>query len=73
MLKEKRIYPGMKRSIKERISIRGRAREARDALKEAVLGRFGTIQNIPIDLSLRVDNGSIFLSRGYWDELKRLG
>jgi putative transposase len=59
--------------IGKRISVRGRAREARDALEEAVLTRFGTIQNVPDDLTMRVDNGSIFLSKEYWSEFKRLG
>lgn len=58
--------------IGKRISIRGRAREARDALEEAVLNRFGSIQEVPGDLSMRMDNGSIFLSKEYWGELKRL-
>lgn len=59
--------------IGKRISARGRAREARDALEDAVITRFKTIQNIPDDLSMRMDNGSIFLAKEYWDELKRLG
>lgn len=59
--------------IGKRISIQGRAKEARDALEDAVLNRFGVIQNIPRDLSMRMDNGSIFLAKEYWDELKRLG
>ncbi len=58
--------------IGKRISVNGRAREARDALEEAVLNRFGAIQNIPEGLSMRMDNGSIFLSKWYWDELERL-
>lgn len=59
--------------IGKRISVGGRAREARDALEDAVITRFKTIQNIPDDLSMRMDNGSIFLAKEYWDELKRLG
>lgn len=59
--------------VGKRISVRGRAREAKDALEDAVLSRFGTIQNLPPDLVLRMDNGSIFLSKEYWSELKRLG
>jgi putative transposase len=50
--------------VGSRISVCGRAREARDALEEAVLSQFGSIENIPNDLSLRMDNGSIFLSKG---------
>jgi len=56
-----------------RFSIRGRALEARDALEDAVLKRFGSIARVPGDLTMRLDNGGIFLAREYWDELKRLG
>ena len=55
------------------ISVSGSAREARDALEEAVLNRFGSIQEVPEGFSMRMDNGSIFLSKEYWGELKRLG
>jgi len=56
-----------------RLSVHGRAREARDALEDAVLKRFGGTEAVPGDLSMRLDNGGIFLAREYWDELKRLG
>lgn len=59
--------------VGKRISVRGSAREARDALEEAVLNRFGSIEEVPEGLSMRMDNGSIFLSKEYWRELKRLG
>ncbi len=55
-----------------RLSVRGRAREARDALEDAVLRRFGDIEAVPEGLSMRMDNGGIFLAREYWNELKRL-
>jgi putative transposase len=53
--------------VGSRISVRGRAREARDA-QEAVWSQFRSIENIPNDLSFRMDNGSIFLAKEYWDD-----
>ena len=46
---------------------------SRDALKDVALTGFKVIENIPDGLSMRMDNGSIFLSKEYWNELKRLG
>lgn len=56
-----------------RLSPRGRALEAREALEAAVLGRFGDVRSVPEGLSLRTDNGSIFLATEFWQELARLG
>lgn len=56
-----------------RVSYRGRAIEACEALDEAVMNRFGKVGPIPVELSLRMDNGSIFLANKYWKELKFLG
>ena len=58
--------------VGKRISVRGRAREARDALEDAVLSVFGSTELVPVDLLLRTDNGSIFLATEYRSELKRL-
>lgn len=41
--------------------------EAADALDEAVMTRYGSRDEIPEDLRLRSDNGSIFLARHYLD------
>lgn len=46
---------------------------SRDTLEDAALTRFKAIENNPDGLSTRMDNGSIFLSKEYWGELKRLG
>jgi transposase InsO family protein len=37
------------------------------------LTRFKAIENIHGSLPMNMDNGSISLSKEYWDELKRLG
>lgn len=59
--------------VGKRISVRGRAREARDALEDAVISIFGSAEEVPEDMLMRLDNGSIFLAREYREELKRLG
>ena len=59
--------------VGKRISLRGRAREARDALEDAVIGAFGSPEDVPDDMLLRTDNGSIFLAKEYREELRRLG
>lgn len=56
-----------------RLSYRGRALEAREALQDAVITCFGSVENVPDGLALRTDNGSIFLAKAYRNELKRLG
>jgi putative transposase len=55
-----------------RLSRRGRALEAREALDQAVVNRFGDARNVRDALSLRTDNGSIFLAKEFFDELRRL-
>jgi putative transposase len=59
--------------VGSRNSVRGRAREARDALGEAVLSQFGSIENIPNALSLLYGQRKHLLDKGVLDELKRLG
>lgn len=59
--------------VGKRISLRGRAREARDALEDAIISVFGSPEEVPDDMLLRTDNGSIFLGREYRQELERLG
>lgn len=46
-------------------SERGRAQECLTALEDAVIGRFGGLDSVPEGLSIRHDNGSVFLSRKY--------
>ncbi len=41
----------------------GRAKTAERALKEALLGRFGTLRNAPLGMLLHHDNGQVFGSR----------
>ena len=48
-----------------RFSRRGRALEATDALDRAVISRYTSKEAVPQGLTLRSDNGSIFLSRTY--------
>jgi len=48
-----------------RFSRRGRAIEAIDALDESVITRYGSKEAVPEGLSLRSDNGSIFLASLY--------
>lgn len=56
-----------------RLDKRGRALEAREALQDAVITCFGSVENVPNGLAVRTDNGSIFLANAYRSELKRLG
>jgi len=56
-----------------RVSYRGRSIEAEEALQDAVLNSYKDVRSVPKGLRLRTDNGSIFLAKSYWDELKRLG
>lgn len=58
--------------IAMRIGIHGRAREACDALREALVIRFGGLKKAP-QLQLRTDNGSIFLAHKFVEELKSYG
>jgi putative transposase len=46
-------------------SDRGRALEAVTALEDALLARFDSFDDIPVDLAIRSDNGSIFLANDY--------
>lgn len=55
-----------------RFSDRARAVEAIDALEQAVINRHGAL-NPPLSLTLRSDNGSIFLAREFTKTTKRLG
>ena len=48
-----------------RFSRRGRALEATDALDRAVISRYTSKEAVPQGLTLRSDNGSIFLARTY--------
>ena len=48
-----------------RFSKRGRALEAIDALDRAVISRYTSKEAVPQGLTLRSDNGSIFLARAY--------
>lgn len=52
---------------------RGRALEATDALNQAVVARYGSREGVPEGLSLRHDNGSIFLARDYLANTKYWG
>lgn len=52
---------------------RGRAIEAKDAMREAVINRFGSESNVPEDLELRTDNGSIFLARDFEEQMDEYG
>jgi len=54
-------------------SRRGRAKEARDAIREAVINRFGSEQNVPDELELLTDNGSIFLARDFQNQMNEYG
>ena len=48
-----------------RFSRKGRALEATDALDRAVISRYTSKEVVPQGLTLRSDNGSIFLARAY--------
>jgi len=50
-------------------SRRGRATEAKDAIKEAVIDPFGSVSNVPEDLELLTDNGRIFLAHEFTDQM----
>jgi len=54
-------------------SRRCRAKEAQDAIREAVINRFGSEQEVPEDLELLTDNGSIFLARDFQDQMDEYG
>lgn len=54
-------------------SDRGRSLEAITAVEDAVLSRFGAIGAVPESLSLRTDNGSIFLSKSFLKCIKGVG
>jgi transposase InsO family protein len=55
-------------------SRRGRAVEAKDAIREAVINRFGSESDVPDDHELLSDNGSTFLAHDFgsderiWDQ-----
>ena len=54
-------------------SDRGRALESVTALEDAIISRFGSFEEIPEDLCIRTDNGSIFLADAYQKCLKITG
>jgi putative transposase len=54
-------------------SRRGRAKEAQDAIREAVINRFGSEQNVPEELELLTDNGSIFLAKDFMNQMDEYG
>ena len=64
---------GSREIVGYRLNHRGRALEATDALNQAVMARYGSIQTVPEDLGLRHDNGSIFLARNYIASTKYWG
>jgi putative transposase len=53
-------------------SNRGRALEAVTALEDALLSRFGSFEQVPADLAIRSDNGSIFLANAYQKCIRNL-
>jgi len=54
-------------------SRRGRALEAKDAIREAVINQFGAVSNVPEDLELLTDNGSIFLASEFVEKTDEYG
>lgn len=54
-------------------SRRGRAREAMDAVREAVINRFGSPWEVPEELELLTDNGSIFLANDFLGKMDEYG
>lgn len=66
------IDAGSREIVGYRFSRRGRAVEAIDALEQAVIARYGCLKS-PVTLTLRSDNGSIFLAREFVKTAKRLG
>ena len=54
-------------------SHRGRAIEAKDAIREAVINQFGHLSEVPDGLQLLTDNGSIFLAHDFVNEMNNLG
>lgn len=61
------------RIVSYAFSERGRALEAVTALEDAALARFGAFGAVPKDLTIRTDNGSIFLAKDYRACLTNLG
>ena len=64
---------GSREVIGYRFNRYGRALEATDALNQAVMARYGSRETVPEGLSLRHDNGSIFLARDYLANTKYWG
>ncbi len=54
-------------------SHRGRATEAKDAIREAVINQFGSVSEVPDELELLTDNGSIFLAHKFVDQMDEHG
>ena len=64
---------GSREVVGYRFNRRGRALEATDALNQAVMNRYGSREAVPEGLSLRHENGSIFLARDYLANTKYWG
>lgn len=54
-------------------SRRGRATEAKDAIREAVINQFDSVSEVPEDLELLTDNGSIFLANEFVEKTDEYG
>lgn len=54
-------------------SRRGRAIEAIDAVREAIINRFSSLSEVPEDLELLTDNGSIFLANDFLEQMGEYG
>jgi putative transposase len=67
------IDNGSREVVGYRFNCRGRALEATDALNQAVMAQYGSREAVPEGLSVRHDNGSIFLARDYIASTKYWG
>jgi putative transposase len=54
------------------LGVRGRSIEAFEAVRDAAVREFGSLDRLPQGITLRQDNGSIFLAHHFLDAMKRL-